>query len=434
MAIFHITPNTSRDVAGTAFGGLLIESGPGTLVVDANAFLISESGGQGARLFGSWTATINGTVEAVDPTFEGLRMDSATLPNRLTNNGSILGGTTGLAIANSVLTSVKNSGLIHGGDAGIEFLSGTLTLVNSGTIAGKTFAIDAHLGTGVSHITNSGVLIGEVNGSGGADTFTDFKKVGHAIKSGLVQGVIDLGGGDDHFNGGAKAEVVFDMSGADTYSLGGGNDTYFADGGNIGADTINGGKGIDTYSALGASFTVLINLDTKAHGVLPAQFAQGANVGDVGNTDKVIGFENVVGGDAADLLIGSSGANNLDGKLGTDDLIGLGGRDVLTGGADNDRFIFQKLSDSGVTASTRDLISDFTLGEDHMVLVDLEASVGHAFTFIGTQQFHHTAGELRQSDSGANTIVSGDTNGDGKADFSIELTGHFALTSGDFTL
>ena len=69
-----------------------------------------------------------------------------------------------------------------------------------------------------------------------------------------------------------------------------------------------------------------------------------------------------------------------------------------------------------------------------MVLTDLEASVGHAFNFIGTQQFHHTAGELRQSDSGPNTIVSLDANGDGKADFSIELSHHYILTSGDFTL
>jgi Ca2+-binding RTX toxin-like protein len=86
---------------------------------------------------------------------------------------------------------------------------------------------------------------------------------------------------------------------------------------------------------------VLVNLDTKAHGGLPAQFAQGVDVGDVGNTDTVIGFEDVEGGSAADLLIGSNEANDLSGQGGTDDLIGLGGRDTLFGGADADRFIFQ---------------------------------------------------------------------------------------------
>ena len=116
-----------------------------------------------------------------------------------------------------------------------------------------------------------------------------------------------------------------------------------------------------------------------------------------------------------------------------DFITGFEGRDILSGESGADTF-FTRLLDSGVKASTRDLIVDFTQGEDHLDLVDLETSVGHAFTFIGTQQFHHTAGELRQSDSSANTIVSPDANGDGKADFSIALMGHFVLTSGDFLL
>jgi hypothetical protein len=37
-------------------------------------------------------------------------------------------------------------------------------------------------------------------------------------------------------------------------------------------------------------------------------------------------------------------------------------------------------------------------------------------------------GQLRESFSGGNTIVSGDVNGDGKADFSIALKGHFLLS------
>jgi hypothetical protein len=42
-------------------------------------------------------------------------------------------------------------------------------------------------------------------------------------------------------------------------------------------------------------------------------------------------------------------------------------------------------------------------------------------------RFTHHAGELRYKVSGANTIVSGDVNGDGKADFSIVLKGHILL-------
>jgi serralysin len=283
-------------------------------------------------------------------------------------------------------------------------------------------------------IKNSGTILGAANLGDGNDIFTNFIKVGNHVKSGIVSGFIDLGVGDDHFNGGNKSELVLDAGGSDSYKLGGGGDTYFADGGGTGTDTIDGGKGVDIYDAQFATFSVLVNLDAKAHGGLAAHSAQGADVGDPGSLDTIIGFEDAIGSFAADLLIGTNGANKLDGKAGTDDLIGLGGRDTLFGGPDADRFIFQKLSDSGVKASTRDLILDFNQGVDHIVLTDLEASVGHAFSFIGTAAFHHIAGELRQSDSGANTIVSLDANGDGKADFSVELQGHFVLTAGDFTL
>jgi len=56
---FHIKANdgSSRYAIGsTAFD----EAGPATLVVDANAFLISETGGYGAKLTGSglWNVTI----------------------------------------------------------------------------------------------------------------------------------------------------------------------------------------------------------------------------------------------------------------------------------------------------------------------------------------------------------------------------------------
>jgi hypothetical protein len=483
MAVFHIKANdaSSIDVSGTdAFA----PGGEGTLIVDANAFLISESGGfAGAELNGLWTVTINGLVQALGVGGAGLLAHNSPLKLTVGSTGYIFGGSVGLSFTDSnpgatisnrgtiaggddgiitdrhgdfVPLSINNSGLIHGGADGILHTIGTLTLVNRGVISGNNFSIhlddlinpvalitnsgvldgNVLLVSGTDALKNSGTILGDVDLGDGNDTFTDFFKVGKHVKNGTVHGSIDLGGGDDHFNGGGRIEVVIDNSGADTYNLGAGNDTFLpvGGGGATGADIINGGKGKDFYNAVDATFTVLVNLDTKAHGGLAPQSAQGADIGDPGNTDTVIGFEDVQGGSGADLLIGSNGANLLNGQAGTDDLIGLGGRDTLFGGADADRFIFQKLSDSGVKASTRDLILDFTQGEDHMNLVALETSVGHAFTFIGTANFHHMAGELRQSDSGANTIVSLDANGDGKADFSIELAGHFVLQNTDFTL
>ena len=41
---------------------------------------------------------------------------------------------------------------------------------------------------------------------------------------------------------------------------------------------------------------------------------------------------------------------------------------------------------------------------------------------------------MREVLLGGNTVVSGDINGDGKADFNIALHGHLLLNAGDFIL
>ncbi len=68
------------------------------------------------------------------------------------------------------------------------------------------------------------------------------------------------------------------------------------------------------------------------------------------------------------------------------------------------------------------------------------AAGNQVFKLIGTAGFHKTAGELRfqmLNPTGAandKTIVEGDINGDGRADFQIELTGLIGLTKADFLL
>jgi len=57
-----------------------------------------------------------------------------------------------------------------------------------------------------------------------------------------------------------------------------------------------------------------------------------------------------------------------------------------------------------------------------------------AFSFIGTAAFGGTAGQLRISAAGADLLVSGDVNGDRKADFVIRLENVASLAAGDFVL
>ena len=68
--------------------------------------------------------------------------------------------------------------------------------------------------------------------------------------------------------------------------------------------------------------------------------------------------------------------------------------------------------------------------------IDANAGLANdqAFSFIGNAGFSHTAGELQARAFGANTLVSGDVDGDGKGDFQILLTGSVALQATDFVL
>src|SRR4029079_10065171 len=301
--------------------------------------------------------------------------------------------------------TIKNlrSGIIEGGLEAIEIGGlGTHKISNAGTIANYDIAQDAIVaGNGIEKVTNWGVIKGNHFNGGvelgdGADTFTNFKKIGGVIKHGTVTGVIDLGAGDDFFNGGKNAEKVRDGAGTDIYKLGAGNDTYlycykkFAPSGD-GADTVNAGSGIDTYDAsqFGTDAFVKVNLDEIAHfGIAPHSgtlAGGGSNLG----TDTILGFENASGGFGNDVLIGSNGANKLEGGAGGDVLFGLGGADVLTGDSDDytnsggDSFVFIALKDSGPTAATRDTSADFEDGSDLLDLQSLNESLGNHFHFIG---------------------------------------------------
>ena len=68
--------------------------------------------------------------------------------------------------------------------------------------------------------------------------------------------------------------------------------------------------------------------------------------------------------------------------------------------------------------------------------IDANTKVAHdqAFAFIDTSACSKVAGQRRYAASDGHATVSGDVNGDGKADFAITLKGAHALGAGDFVL
>ncbi|MEZ5876139.1 MAG: hypothetical protein R3D30_15450, partial [Hyphomicrobiales bacterium] len=172
------------------------------------------------------------------------------------------------------------------------------------------------------------------------------------------------------------------------------------------------------------------------------------------------GGSQLFGGDGNDILTCHANACYLDGGAGNDiltggntgELYGGAGSDTLTrelagGGAGLIQFLYtyKALSDSGVTAATRDVITHFSPGGTpggNGEFIDLSAidakpatnGIDDDFTFIGANPWGHHAGELRYLFTATQTIVEADINGDAKADFSIALNGHLTLAATDFIL
>lgn len=154
--------------------------------------------------------------------------------------------------------------------------------------------------------------------------------------------------------------------------------------------------------------------------------------------DGTAGADTMAGNIGRDELRGHNGSDTIDGKAGDDILTGGLGKDLLTGGAGRDTFDFNAVAESGVGGAKRDVVTDFFRGVDHIDLRTIDAQQHHggnqAFQFIGKQAFHHTEGELHYRVTAAGVIVEGDVNGDGRADFQIEVANLPALSRGDFLL
>jgi Ca2+-binding RTX toxin-like protein len=446
-------------------------AGADTLIVDPGAYLISVFG-NGAFLAntGAWTVNVNGLVVSQNSFGIFLEAGNAAVSTiKIGVDGEVQGTGGGFlpaAIVAESSANINNSGLINGA---IALSGGNDTVTNSGLLLGSVL-----LGDGTNHLTNSGTIDSFVLGGNGSDTVTDFAILGDgSMKSGTITGTIDLGAGNDTFTGGANAETVQDGNGADIVKLGGGNDTYIPIStiGTDGTDIVRGGAGIDTYDGSGAATSAgRINLDTVAHDLTRFNPFFGLNAANTATwadlsgklKDTIFNFENAVGGDVNDVICGSAAKNTLqgggsidvlfgfggndtlEGGTASDDLVGGAGKDELTGGEDHDFFHYYALSDSGITAATRDLIADFEPGIDQIDLSLIDANktnaggTNDAFTFIGTNTpFTGTAGQLHALWSAIGQIIEGDVNGDAKADFSIEIadpTRAITLTSADFNL
>jgi len=174
--------------------------------------------------------------------------------------------------------------------------------------------------------------------------------------------------------------------------------------------------GNDTFDFSGYSQSQLIDLNDGNF----------SNVGGLtGNVAIAVGvtIENARGGSGADRIIGNEVANTLFGNAGNDVLIGGGGADTMYGGAGADTFLFTAITDSRSNAIDR--ILDFTSGTDKIDFSAIDANLGvsgdQGFTRVSA--FSGAAGQAVFAVSNGTTSVSLDQNGDGIADFVLQVNG-----------
>jgi len=238
--------------------------------------------------------------------------------------------------------------------------------------------------------------------------------------------------GDDHLLGLDGSDELFGHGGADLLEGGLGDDVYqlFEDT----TDTIIDIGGWDTIRA-----TVGVDLEDypEIENITMAIDYSGRPL--LGN-----GLDNELNdGGGSNRLDGRGGDDLLNAGAGSDLLIGGLGTDFMLGGQGRDRFDFRAVEEIGTGETTRDVIWDFKSTADKINLGSIDANEqfagNQAFQLLGFAEFTGKAGELRwvydqRADLSAVTLVEGDTDGDGVADFQLELNGRLPMYAADFIL
>jgi hypothetical protein len=322
-----------------------------SVVVGPDGFLIAT----GANAFGIqlgtgpvWKVTINGAV--VSDQSDGVFLGGGTGPKASTitigAEGSVRGGTAGLALFGSAI--IVNSGTLAGGTDAINAITGAHTITNSGLITGPN-AITSTDTASVQKVKNSGTIEGVVNLGGGADSLSNSGRIENNIlmgfgddtitNSGTIKGAVNFGEGVNKLtNTGTIAGGIVGGLNVDTVTNSGtvGGNINLGDGrnvlkntgtissftGGIDADTVTNSRTVIGSVSLGNGLNVLTNSGTIGGNILG-----GADADNVKNTGTVTGFIDLGLGD--DIFTGGAKAEVVRDN---------GGSDIVKLGAGNDTY------------------------------------------------------------------------------------------------
>jgi len=398
--LYNATPTVStvsnNEVFGLTAGQMVVGSASvtGTTFLSTHPTLDTSSGGGSGDGGGGGGGGDDGGPVAVGAV-TGLSQDTGTPGDFITSVASqtVSGTYTGTLETGDVIQVSANGSTWVGATAGADTWTADVTLLpGEHTLSVRTLDDAGNIVNGAGHVYDL-----QNSGGGSGDTGT------------------------------AGPDMLVGTAGADTMAGLAGNDEYI----------VNHAGDVVIESSRQGTDTVLSSVSYRLAGgqsIENLTLTGDENINGTGNS-----LNNVLQGTSGNnVLRGSGGNDTLSGDLGNDVLVGGFGRDIETGGAGADRFDFNAFNESGTTSATRDQIVGFEQGIDTIDFSTIDANTAswgnQTFTFIGDIAFHGVAGELRQQAVDANTIVSGDINGDAVADFQIQLNGAFTLTPNDFIL
>ena len=269
----------------------------------------------------------------------------ATLQNTGTIDVFAAGATIGVQFSQWDSNFV-NSGVIDASDSNpltdsvaVYFSSNVKKVfLNSGLLEGdyslKVNDPDAGADPSDQVFQNTGRMLGDVDMGAGGTTL---------LNGGSIVGAINLGDGDDVYDGrnGTETGLLSGGSGADTET------------GGVAFDNLQGNQGNDSLSGGAGDDFVVGGKDDDVQ------------LGDAGN-DVVwgnLGNDTLDGGDGADQVRGGQGDDSVSGGAGNDFVSGDRGNDTVSGGAGAD--LFHGSQDAGI-----DRVLDFHLAEGDRVMLD----------------------------------------------------------------
>lgn len=271
------------------------------------------------------------------------------------------------------------------------------------------------------------------------------------------------GAGDDRINGGGGWDQMWGGSGADTFVFSRINDFRNRTGATnveVIHDFASGSDKLDfrnfdvdpTTNTVLRTFKFVTGPAFDGSGAPQLAYAPTAHMlmGDTNGDrayDFLIQLDGVASLTADDFILsdrklqGGQTADTLVGGTGDDTLTGGGGSDHALGGSGADIFVFTSIDDfrSTTGAAVVDFVDDFTPGVDRLDFRNFDILAGapvatRQFTFIGNSSAFNKDGSAQLMFSTATGKLFGDVNGDGAADFTLEMKNVTALSPTDLIL